>query len=54
VVTYDPTEAQTGGTNDGVEIPEGADSDPITITNNYAGVSVEAASAVVVTPSFTG
>jgi len=54
VVTYNPTTAQTGGTNDGVQIPEGEDSDPVTITNSYAGVQVEAANAVVVTPSFTG
>ena len=49
-----PTVAENNGTNDGVEIPEGEDSDPVTITNDYSGVQVEAAAAVVTQPSFTG
>jgi hypothetical protein len=60
LVTYDPPTAEDNGTNDGVEIPEGADSDPVTITNNYAGVQVstggasQPAQAVAVQPAFTG
>jgi hypothetical protein len=54
VVTYSPTIAENNGVNDGVQIPEGEDSDPVTITNSYAGVQVEAANVVAVQPTFTG
>jgi len=56
-VTYDPTDAETATGNDGVEIPEDGDSDVVTVTNDYDGVSVlaaEAAQPVATQPAFTG
>ena len=54
-VTYNPTDAETARHHDGVQIPEDGDSDVVTVTNDYAGVQVEAAAAVVIgQPAFTG